>query len=87
MKKPYEKPTLYAERFALVEHIATPCEGADILGKPTAGDYQSCSFQYKENDSFFPGQTVFITEDHGCSFITEDLSYYELTPTGIIGAS
>ena len=47
MKKPYQKPMLYAESFALVEHIAD-CSGAIPQNKDRAGAFNSTDCTYED---------------------------------------
>ena len=73
MKKPYEKPMLYAESFTLVEHIASACEGAIDFGTPVNAQDMSCGFKLSESDPFFPGLTLFMNGSLNCE--VEGMSY------------
>lgn len=86
MKKPYEKPALFAESFALVEHIATPCDGANAFGTPVnAQDASGCGFQYKDTDDYYPGLTLFNTALS--NFCDVDGMHYEVGRAAPFGTS
>ena len=60
MKQPYEKPMLYAECFALTEHIA----GCGIYGKTNHTNARNCSFDIGNGlYAFYDGLTK-----SGCSY-------------------
>lgn len=58
MKKTYEKPRIYMERFELAEHIATGC--SSIMSH---GDYVSCAL---EDGQFAPGNVCTVPVEVYC---------------------
>ena len=57
MKKSYQKPALYAEKFQLVEHISGAC---DMLGRASYKDASSCNYDVGD------GVKMFIGDANGC---------------------
>ena len=56
MKKPYMKPLIYAETFALTEHISESC---GLAGKANQGNALSCTFDQGNNAyAFYEGLTT-----------------------------
>ena len=53
MKKKYEKPVIFAESFALVEHISALCNVE--FGKPNIRDATSCSYTVDGENLFYGG--------------------------------
>lgn len=67
MKKTYQKPVLFAERFELVEHIAKICPG--MYGHATHGNIHDCAIMDTETSG------VFTSGVSGCTSstsLTED---------------
>lgn len=46
MRKPYQKPMLYVERFELSEHIAMGCARIDSGDKTDAKSPYECNFEW-----------------------------------------
>ena len=63
MKKPYQKPNLYVEKFVLAEHIAATC-GYSIRHEINYFDFRECEWN-------LDGATVFTTGNTSC-FIKVD---------------
>ena len=63
MRKPYQKPMLYVERFELSEHIATGCEIVNIPGvSKNQTTAETCSLDVGL------GQTIFAIGIGSCGF-------------------
>ena len=60
MKKEYQKPTLFAESFQMVEHIADGCDGAfDQSGNQQRyHDGRSCQYLDQNGERFFTADTT-----------------------------
>lgn len=58
MKKPYQKPNLYVEKFVLAEHIAATC-GYSIRDEVTYFDFHECTWNMEE-------LPVFIEANDNC---------------------
>ena len=63
MKKAYEKPVLYIERFTLSQTIALNCGENVYLGEPTHGSKETCGWNVD-------GIIVFTSKNY-CSELTE----------------
>lgn len=73
MRKPYQKPELYAESFRLVEHISTGCVNARYNAKTNSGDGYTCYFDYGNEKLFLNVENTTCTsyrdeEDLGAPF-------------------
>lgn len=59
LKKPYEKPALYAESFRLVEHISSLCAGT--YGQAKQADALTCVYMIGDEAMFYSGSGVACT--------------------------
>ena len=64
MKKPYQKPSLFAESFRLVEHIAGPC---DNVGRASYQNASSCHYDAGDANGF-----LFLNNANGCAYDPAD---------------
>ena len=63
MKKPYQKPRVYAESFELLEHIAS-CKANQDITSVTYRDGKACSYTDANVTLFNPDYApIQITED------------------------
>ena len=64
MKKPYQKPVLFAESFQLVEHISSPC---DNLGRASYQTADACHYDAGDANGF-----LFLNNANGCQYDPAD---------------
>lgn len=72
MRKPYQKPELYAESFRLVEHISSVCGNARYHSVSNSVDQYSCSFEFDD-------ELLFVSTGNGCTAIrdAEDIGPFD----------